>query len=78
MKKILIAGFGDVAERLVRGYAGQADFIGLVRRPERIPELRALGVTPFVYNHPYAWMVNAIGPNGEYDFSFTRTITFVP
>ncbi len=48
MKKILIAGFGDVAERLVRGYAGQADFIGLVRRPERIPELRALGVTPFV------------------------------
>ena len=48
MKKILIAGFGDVAERLVRHYAGQADFIGLVRRPERIPELRALGVTPFV------------------------------
>lgn len=48
MKKILIAGFGDVAERLVRFYAGQADFIGLIRRPERVAELRALGVTPFV------------------------------
>lgn len=32
----------------------------------------------FVTNHAYAWMVNATGPNGEYDFSFTRTITFLP
>ena len=48
MKKILIAGFGDVAERLVRFYAGQAGFIGLIRRPERAAELRALGVTPFI------------------------------
>lgn len=46
MKKILIVGFGDVAERLVRRYAGQAEFVGLVRRPARIAELRALGVTP--------------------------------
>ncbi|MCA1926134.1 MAG: SDR family oxidoreductase [Thiobacillus sp.] len=46
MKKILIVGFGDVAERLVRTYAGQAEFIGLTRRPERVAELRALGVTP--------------------------------
>ena len=48
MKKILIVGFGDVAERLVRFYAGQAEFIGLVRRPERVADLRALGVTPYV------------------------------
>jgi len=48
MKKILIVGFGDVAERLVRFYAGQAEFIGLVRRRERVADLRALGVTPYV------------------------------
>ena len=48
MKKILIVGFGDVAERLVRFYAGQAEFVGLVRRPERVAALRALGVTPYL------------------------------
>jgi nucleoside-diphosphate-sugar epimerase len=48
MKRILIVGFGDVAERVVRMYAGQAEFIGLIRRPERAAELRALGVTPYV------------------------------
>ena len=48
MKKILIVGFGDVAERLVKRYAGQAVFIGMIRRPERAAALRALGVTPFV------------------------------
>ena len=48
MKKILIVGFGDVAERLVKRYAGQADFIGMVRRADRVADLRALGVTPFV------------------------------
>lgn len=48
MKKILIVGFGDVAERLVKRYAGQAEFIGMIRRAERCGELRALGVTPFV------------------------------
>lgn len=48
MKKILIVGFGDVAERLVTRYAGQADFIGMIRRPERAAALRALGVTPCI------------------------------
>ena len=48
MKKILIVGFGDVAERLVKRYAGQAEFIGVTRRAERAAELRALGVTPYV------------------------------
>lgn len=48
MKTILIAGFGDVAERLVKRYAGQAGFIGLTRRPDRAAALRALGVVPFV------------------------------
>lgn len=44
----MIVGFGDVAERLVRTYAAQAEFIGMVRRPERAAELRALGVIPCV------------------------------
>lgn len=48
MKKILIVGFGDVAERLVRHYAGQAQFTGMIRRPERAGELRALGVRPYI------------------------------
>lgn len=48
MKRILIAGFGDVAERLVRRYAGQARFIGLIRRPERAAALRELGVIPYL------------------------------
>ena len=48
MRRILIVGFGDVAERLVRTYAAQAEFIGMVRRPERAAELRALGVIPCV------------------------------
>ncbi len=48
MKRILIVGFGDVAERLVRRYAGQAEFVGLVRRAERAGALRALGVIPYV------------------------------
>ncbi len=48
MKKILIVGFGDVAERLVKRYAGQAGFVGLTRRPERAAALRALGVIPYV------------------------------
>jgi nucleoside-diphosphate-sugar epimerase len=48
MKKILIAGFGDVAGRLVKQYAGQAEFVGMIRRPERAAELRALGVTPYI------------------------------
>jgi nucleoside-diphosphate-sugar epimerase len=48
MKTLLIAGFGDVAARLVQRYAGQARFVGLIRRPERAAELRALGVIPHV------------------------------
>ncbi len=48
MKRILIVGFGDVAERLVRTYAGQAEYIGMIRRPERAADLRALGVKPYV------------------------------
>ncbi len=56
MKKILIVGFGDVAERLVKRYAGQAEFVGLVRRAERVADLRALSVTPFVadLDDPYS------------------------
>src|SRR3569623_1346644 len=48
MKKILIVGFGDAAERRVARYAGQADCIGWIRRPERAAALRALGVTPYI------------------------------
>jgi nucleoside-diphosphate-sugar epimerase len=48
MKRILIVGFGDIAERLVKRYGGQATFLGLIRRPERAARLRELGVTPCV------------------------------
>jgi nucleoside-diphosphate-sugar epimerase len=48
MKSILIVGFGDVAERLVKRYGGQARFIGLTRQAGRAAELRALGVTPLI------------------------------
>jgi nucleoside-diphosphate-sugar epimerase len=48
MKRILIAGFGDVAQRLVRLCAGQAEFVGLTRQPARVAALREDGVTPFV------------------------------
>ena len=45
MKKILIVGFGDVAERLVRFYGDQAEFVGLVR------EAVAAGTTVFLSSH---------------------------
>jgi len=48
MKKILIVGFGDVATRLVKHYAGQAEFVGMIRSADRVAAVRALGVTPFV------------------------------
>jgi nucleoside-diphosphate-sugar epimerase len=48
MRRILIVGFGDVAERLVRSYSRQAEFIGVTRRAERAAALRALGVTPYI------------------------------
>jgi nucleoside-diphosphate-sugar epimerase len=48
MKTILIIGFGDIATRLVQRYAGQATFVGLTRRRERVAELRALSVIPHI------------------------------
>ena len=48
MKKILIVGFGDVAARLVKRYARQAEFVGMIRSADRVAALRTLGVTPFV------------------------------
>lgn len=48
MKRILIIGCGDVGERLVRRYRGQAHFFALTRKVTSIARLRALGVTPVV------------------------------
>ncbi|MEQ1592376.1 MAG: SDR family oxidoreductase [Thiobacillaceae bacterium] len=46
MKRILIIGCGDVGERLVRRYSGQAHFAALTRSAAGSERLRALGVKP--------------------------------
>jgi nucleoside-diphosphate-sugar epimerase len=46
MKRILIIGCGDVGERLVRRYHGQAHFYALTRSAAGSERLRALGVKP--------------------------------
>ena len=48
MKRLLIIGCGDVGERLVRRYQGQAHFMALTRSAAGAARLRALGVTPFL------------------------------
>lgn len=55
MKRILIVGCGDVGERLVRRYRGQARFFALARRAESAARLRTLGVTPVLgdLDHPH-------------------------
>ena len=48
MKRILIIGCGDVGERLVRRYRGQAHFFALTRSVAGAARLRELGVKPFI------------------------------
>ena len=48
MKRILIIGCGDVGERLVQRYRGQAHFFALTRSLAGVARLRALGVKPIV------------------------------
>jgi nucleoside-diphosphate-sugar epimerase len=48
VKRILIIGCGDVGERLVRRYRGQAEFFALTRSETGAARLRALGVMPAV------------------------------
>lgn len=48
MKRILIIGCGDVGERLVRRYAGQAHFTALTRSEAGLARLHALGVSAVV------------------------------
>ncbi len=48
MKRILIIGCGDVGERLVRRYRGQAHFFALARSVAGAARLRELGVKPFI------------------------------
>ena len=48
MKRILIIGCGDVGERLVRRYRGQAHFFALTRSEAGKARLRTLGVVPIV------------------------------
>jgi nucleoside-diphosphate-sugar epimerase len=54
MKRILIIGCGDVGERLVRRYAGQAQFSALTRSASGVARLHALGVAAVVgdLDHP--------------------------
>ena len=46
MKRILIVGSGDIALRVAQLLRGHFQLIGLVRRTERLAELRAAGITP--------------------------------
>ncbi len=46
MQRILVIGFGDVAQRLAPRLVSRFRVYGLYRRPEQADALRALGVTP--------------------------------
>ena len=46
--RILIVGCGDVGLRAARLLAGRARLYGLIRSPEKIPALRAAGITPIL------------------------------
>ena len=46
MRRLLIVGFGDIAQRMVPLTAGRWRVYALARDPRRFPMLRTLGVTP--------------------------------
>ena len=46
MRRLLIIGFGDIAQRMVPLLAGRCRIYALARDPGRFALLRALGVTP--------------------------------
>jgi nucleoside-diphosphate-sugar epimerase len=46
MRRLLIIGFGDIAQRMAPLLAGRRRVYALARDPRRFPLLRALGVTP--------------------------------
>ncbi|HEX9684283.1 MAG TPA: SDR family oxidoreductase [Burkholderiales bacterium] len=46
MRRLLIIGFGDIAQRMAPLLAGRWRVYALARDPRRFPLLRALGVTP--------------------------------
>ena len=48
MKRILVIGCGDIGERLVQRYRGQAHFFALTRSVAGVARLRTLGVIPVV------------------------------
>jgi hypothetical protein len=47
MRRLLIVGLGDIAQRMVPLLAGRCRIYALARDPRRFALLRALGVTPF-------------------------------
>lgn len=46
MRRLLVVGFGDIAQRMAPLLAGRWRVYALARDPRRFPLLRALGVTP--------------------------------
>jgi nucleoside-diphosphate-sugar epimerase len=46
MRRLLVVGFGDIAQRMVPLLAGRWRVYALARDPRRFPLLRELGVTP--------------------------------
>ncbi|MDD0840485.1 SDR family oxidoreductase [Curvibacter sp. HBC61] len=49
-QRVLIVGCGDVGQRVARQLQGRARVLALTSSPERMPALRALGVTPLQGN----------------------------
>ena len=47
-QRLLIVGCGDVGLRVARQLPGRVRVLALTSSPERVPELRALGITPLV------------------------------
>ena len=52
--RVLVVGCGDVGERVVRGLGSRVQWLATTSSPERVPELRRLGVRPVAANldHP--------------------------
>lgn len=48
--RILIVGCGDVGLRVARGLQGRVRLLALTSQPQRVPELRAQGLTPLLGN----------------------------
>ncbi|HRN66134.1 MAG TPA: NAD-binding protein, partial [Alicycliphilus sp.] len=47
-QRLLIIGCGDIGLRVARGLRSRLQVLALTQSPERVPALRAAGITPLV------------------------------